>query len=78
MFPGPIHPLAKNTEAMDTVADGQYSKDDYVSLPHLPHCIHRQELLKESYRLMEMRKLLRGYGIRNFNLSNNTQNMVGL
>nr|XP_019956518.1 PREDICTED: kinetochore-associated protein 1 isoform X3 [Paralichthys olivaceus] len=33
----------------------------------------KQELLKESYRLMEIRKLLRGYGIRNFNLSNNTQ-----
>lgn len=36
----------------------------------------RQELLKESYRLMEIRKLLRGYGIRNFNLSNCTQIMV--
>lgn len=36
----------------------------------------RQELLKESYRLMEIRKLLRGYGIRNFNLSNSTQIMV--
>ncbi|XP_007572204.1 kinetochore-associated protein 1 [Poecilia formosa] len=33
----------------------------------------KQELLKESYRLMEIRKLLRGYGIRNFNLSNGTQ-----
>lgn len=36
----------------------------------------RQELLKESYQLMEIRKLLRGYGIRNFNLSNSTQIMV--
>ncbi|KAL0979386.1 hypothetical protein UPYG_G00184390 [Umbra pygmaea] len=36
----------------------------------------KQDLLKESYRLMEMRKLLRGYGIRNFNLSNNTQIMT--
>ncbi|KAM3610515.1 uncharacterized protein V6R79_005093 [Siganus canaliculatus] len=36
----------------------------------------KQELLKESYRLMEIRKLLRGYGIRNFNLSNNTQIMT--
>lgn len=36
----------------------------------------RQELLKESYNLMEIRKLLRGYGIRNFNLSNSTQVMV--
>uniref|UniRef100_A0A3P9MGD6 Kinetochore associated 1 n=1 Tax=Oryzias latipes TaxID=8090 RepID=A0A3P9MGD6_ORYLA len=35
-----------------------------------------QELLKESYRLMEIRKLLRGYGIRNFNLSNSTQVML--
>ncbi|XP_010778042.1 kinetochore-associated protein 1-like, partial [Notothenia coriiceps] len=35
-----------------------------------------QELLKESYRLMEIRKLLRGYGIRNFNLSNSTQIMT--
>lgn len=36
----------------------------------------RQELLKESYVLMEIRKLLRSYGIRNFNLSNRTQIMV--
>ncbi|KAM6954421.1 kinetochore-associated protein 1 [Aplochiton taeniatus] len=36
----------------------------------------KQELLKESYRLMEMRKLLRGYGIRNFNLSNSTYIMT--
>ncbi|XP_069555465.1 kinetochore-associated protein 1 [Brachyistius frenatus] len=36
----------------------------------------KQELLKESHRLMEIRKLLRGYGIRNFNLSNSTQIMT--
>uniref|UniRef100_A0A8D3B3M7 Kinetochore associated 1 n=1 Tax=Scophthalmus maximus TaxID=52904 RepID=A0A8D3B3M7_SCOMX len=36
----------------------------------------KQELLKESYRLMEIRKTLRGYGIRNFNLSNSTQVMT--
>uniref|UniRef100_A0A7N8X7R8 Kinetochore associated 1 n=1 Tax=Mastacembelus armatus TaxID=205130 RepID=A0A7N8X7R8_9TELE len=36
----------------------------------------KQELLKESYRLMEIRKLLRGYGIRNFNLSNSTQMLI--
>ncbi|TKS78652.1 Kinetochore-associated protein 1 [Collichthys lucidus] len=36
----------------------------------------KQELLKESYHLMEIRKLLRGYGIRNFNLSNSTQVMT--
>uniref|UniRef100_A0A667ZTG4 Kinetochore associated 1 n=1 Tax=Myripristis murdjan TaxID=586833 RepID=A0A667ZTG4_9TELE len=36
----------------------------------------KQNLLKESYHLMEIRKLLRGYGIRNFNLSNNTQVMT--
>ncbi|CAL8347314.1 unnamed protein product [Lota lota] len=36
----------------------------------------KQNLLKESYHLMEIRKLLRGYGIRNFNLSNNTQVMA--
>uniref|UniRef100_A0A665X5B7 Kinetochore associated 1 n=1 Tax=Echeneis naucrates TaxID=173247 RepID=A0A665X5B7_ECHNA len=36
----------------------------------------KQELLKESYHLMEIRKLLRGYGIRNFNLSNSTEIMV--
>uniref|UniRef100_A0A3Q2EJQ6 Kinetochore associated 1 n=1 Tax=Cyprinodon variegatus TaxID=28743 RepID=A0A3Q2EJQ6_CYPVA len=35
----------------------------------------KQELLKESYHLMEIRKLLRGYGIHNFNLSNSTQVM---
>ena len=44
----------------------------------LSHLLSRQELLKESYRLMEIRKLLRGYGIRNFNLSNNTQILVCL
>ncbi|XP_075882024.1 kinetochore-associated protein 1 [Nelusetta ayraudi] len=36
----------------------------------------KQELLKESYVLMEIRKLLRSYGIRNFNLSNRTQIMT--
>ncbi|KAJ3604724.1 hypothetical protein NHX12_029463 [Muraenolepis orangiensis] len=36
----------------------------------------KQKLLKESFHLMEIRKLLRGYGIRNFNLSNNTQVMA--
>uniref|UniRef100_UPI003AAA84F6 kinetochore-associated protein 1 n=1 Tax=Centroberyx gerrardi TaxID=166262 RepID=UPI003AAA84F6 len=36
----------------------------------------KQELLKESYHMMEIRKLLRGYGIRNFNLSNSTQIMT--
>ncbi|KAM8866405.1 kinetochore-associated protein 1 [Synchiropus picturatus] len=33
----------------------------------------KQELLKESYRLMEIRKLLGGYGIRNSNLSNSNE-----
>ncbi|KAM3867492.1 kinetochore-associated protein 1 [Diretmus argenteus] len=32
-----------------------------------------QHLLKESYSVMEMRKLLRRYGIRNLNVSNNTE-----
>lgn len=36
----------------------------------------KQELLKENYRLMEIRKLLRGYGIRNFNLTSNSQIMT--
>ncbi|XP_033947948.1 kinetochore-associated protein 1 [Pseudochaenichthys georgianus] len=36
----------------------------------------KQELLKESYRLMEIRKLVRGYGIRNVNLSNSTKIMT--
>ncbi|XP_054630813.1 kinetochore-associated protein 1 isoform X2 [Dunckerocampus dactyliophorus] len=36
----------------------------------------KQALLKESYRLMEIRKLLRGYGIRNYNLSNRGQIMT--
>ncbi|XP_059192757.1 kinetochore-associated protein 1 isoform X1 [Centropristis striata] len=36
----------------------------------------KQELLKESYRLMEIRKLLRGYGIRSFNLSNRSQTLT--
>ncbi|KAJ0067724.1 hypothetical protein NL108_010031, partial [Boleophthalmus pectinirostris] len=38
----------------------------------------KQELLKENYRLMEIRKLLRGYGIRNFILTNNNQIKVFL
>ncbi|KAM4617055.1 kinetochore-associated protein 1 [Polymixia lowei] len=36
----------------------------------------KQALLKESYHLMEIRKLLRGYGIRNFNLTNDTHVMT--
>uniref|UniRef100_A0A3B3RBR1 Kinetochore associated 1 n=1 Tax=Paramormyrops kingsleyae TaxID=1676925 RepID=A0A3B3RBR1_9TELE len=36
----------------------------------------KQELLKETYQLMEMKKLLRGYGIRNFNPSSNCQVMM--
>lgn len=36
----------------------------------------KQELLKENYHLMEIRKLLSGYGIRNFNLSSNNQVMT--
>lgn len=42
----------------------------------LCHDHPRQELLKETYQLMEMKKLLRGYGIRNFNPSSNCQVMV--
>lgn len=38
--------------------------------------IYRQELLKESYVLMEIRKLLRSYGIRNFNHPYQNQIMV--
>ncbi|CAN9513185.1 unnamed protein product [Ophioblennius macclurei] len=36
----------------------------------------KQELLYESYQLMEIRKLLNGYGIRNFNLPTSTQIMT--
>ncbi|XP_024909034.1 kinetochore-associated protein 1 isoform X2 [Cynoglossus semilaevis] len=36
----------------------------------------KQELLKESYHLMEVRKLLRGYGIRSFNLSDSSKIMT--
>ncbi|KAJ8286257.1 hypothetical protein GJAV_G00036360 [Gymnothorax javanicus] len=43
---------------------------------HLEKEHPKQELLKESYRLMEMKKLLRGYGIRNYTLSNNGQIMT--
>ncbi|XP_061116053.1 kinetochore-associated protein 1 [Conger conger] len=43
---------------------------------HLEKEHPKQELLRESYRLMEMKKLLRGYGIRNYNLSNNCQIMT--
>ncbi|XP_029296389.1 kinetochore-associated protein 1 isoform X2 [Cottoperca gobio] len=44
--------------------------------PYLEMDGPKQELLKGSYRLMEIRKLLRGYGIRNYNLSNSTQIMT--
>uniref|UniRef100_W5KXF6 Kinetochore associated 1 n=1 Tax=Astyanax mexicanus TaxID=7994 RepID=W5KXF6_ASTMX len=37
---------------------------------------HPQELLKESYRLMELKKLLRCYGIRNLTLSNSRETMM--
>ncbi|KAJ8380268.1 hypothetical protein SKAU_G00010460 [Synaphobranchus kaupii] len=43
---------------------------------HLEKEHPKQKLLMESYRLMEMKKLLMGYGIRNYNLSNNCQIMT--
>ncbi|KAL4646609.1 kinetochore-associated protein 1 [Arapaima gigas] len=43
---------------------------------HLEKDHPKQELLKESYQLMEIKKLLRVYGIRNFNLSSDSQAMV--
>ncbi|XP_064424237.1 kinetochore-associated protein 1 [Latimeria chalumnae] len=42
---------------------------------HLQMNHPKVKLLHESYRLMEMKKLLRGYGIRSFNLSNVKQIM---
>lgn len=38
----------------------------------------RQELLREGYRLMEIKKLLRCYGIRSLALSNARDIMVSL
>ncbi|XP_046697965.1 kinetochore-associated protein 1 isoform X3 [Silurus meridionalis] len=43
---------------------------------HLEKEHPKQELLKESYRLMEMKKLLRCYGIRNLTLSNTRETMM--
>ncbi|KAI4889407.1 hypothetical protein NFI96_034091 [Prochilodus magdalenae] len=43
---------------------------------HLEKEHPKQELLKESYRLMEMKKLLRRYGIRNLTLSNSRETMM--
>uniref|UniRef100_A0AAR2LD09 RZZ complex subunit KNTC1/ROD C-terminal domain-containing protein n=1 Tax=Pygocentrus nattereri TaxID=42514 RepID=A0AAR2LD09_PYGNA len=43
---------------------------------HLEKEHPKQELLKESYRLMEMKKLLRCYGIRNLTLSNSRETMM--
>ncbi|TSW89619.1 Kinetochore-associated protein 1 [Bagarius yarrelli] len=43
---------------------------------HLEKDHPKQELLKESYRLMEMKKLLRCYGIRNLTLSNTRETMM--
>ncbi|KAI1901176.1 hypothetical protein AGOR_G00057490 [Albula goreensis] len=43
---------------------------------HLEKEHPKQKLLRESYRLMEIKKLLRGYGIRTFNLANNYQIMT--
>ncbi|KAM4810605.1 kinetochore-associated protein 1 [Rhinophrynus dorsalis] len=42
---------------------------------HLEMDHPKVKLLQESYRLMEMNKLLRGYGIRGFNLANEKQIM---
>ncbi|XP_075690227.1 kinetochore-associated protein 1 isoform X2 [Rhinoderma darwinii] len=42
---------------------------------HLEMDHPKVKLLQESYRLMEMNKLLRGYGIRGFNFSNDKQIM---
>ncbi|XP_073442136.1 kinetochore-associated protein 1 isoform X2 [Dendrobates tinctorius] len=42
---------------------------------HLEMDHPKVKLLQESYRLMEMNKLLRGYGIRSFNFSNDKQIM---
>ncbi|KAM4707895.1 kinetochore-associated protein 1 [Discoglossus pictus] len=42
---------------------------------HLEMDHPKVKLLQESYRLMEMNKLLRGYGIRGFNLANDKQIM---
>ncbi|MGH0152701.1 UNVERIFIED_CONTAM: hypothetical protein FKN15_023799 [Acipenser sinensis] len=42
---------------------------------HLEMDHPKVKLLQESYRLMEMKKLLRGYGIRSFNLSDDKQIM---
>uniref|UniRef100_A0A8B9R6W8 Kinetochore associated 1 n=1 Tax=Astyanax mexicanus TaxID=7994 RepID=A0A8B9R6W8_ASTMX len=43
---------------------------------HLEKEHPKQELLKESYRLMELKKLLRCYGIRNLTLSNSRETMM--
>ncbi|XP_066511842.1 kinetochore-associated protein 1-like [Hoplias malabaricus] len=43
---------------------------------HLEKEHPKQELLKESYRLMEMKKLLLCYGIRNLTLSNSRETMM--
>ncbi|MBN3296609.1 KNTC1 protein, partial [Amia calva] len=48
---------------------------EHLVQQHLEMDHPKVEQLQESYRLMEMKKLLRGYGIRSFNLSDDKQIM---
>lgn len=50
----------------------------HVNYSLLINILFRVKLLQESYKLMEMKKLLRGYGIREVNLLNKEIMVSGL
>ncbi|KAF5904768.1 kinetochore-associated protein 1, partial [Clarias magur] len=78
-----VHCMTDTNLVMDAVLEIMYKavvpwNDTIEKLvqQHLEKEHPKQELLKESYRLMEMKKLLRCYGIRNITLSNSRETMV--
>ncbi|KAL7836428.1 hypothetical protein AOLI_G00277120 [Acnodon oligacanthus] len=78
-----LHCMTDTNLVMDAVLEIMYKavvpwSDTIEKLvqQHLEKEHPKQELLKESYRLMEMKKLLRCYGIRNLTLSNSRETMM--
>ncbi|KAG7318542.1 hypothetical protein KOW79_018297 [Hemibagrus wyckioides] len=78
-----VHCMTDTNLVMDAVLEIMYKAvvpwndtiEKFVQ-QHLEKDHPKQELLKESYRLMEMKKLLRCYGIRNLTLSNSRETMM--
>ncbi|XP_060739087.1 kinetochore-associated protein 1 isoform X1 [Tachysurus vachellii] len=78
-----VHCMTDTNLLMDAVLEIMYKAvvpwndaiEKFVQ-QHLEKDHPKRELLKESYRLMEMKKLLRCYGIRNLTLSNSRETMM--